>query len=395
MKKYITVLLLLIMTISCTNKTQNKNKLSEEKIVASYKGQGYSMTEKGKEPTEIEMYKIQIGDKNFDIAKGTYEDLLTARKILEESDFKPLLPSDFREKILNLYNIDMNDHYRFTLTPILDKDHVIDIVMHSGYLILANGRIDDLDQEGLVMYNKMILNNDTTAFNWMKLNRPEDVIRQVQELGVISNPKWLKFSFDNSNFWQEQTLHDYIFGNSYDDEKYHIRKNMLDTLISYGADMSLLSSALESVEYTPQMYAGDTNEIIGYLYTKVVEVGQYGYIESRLDGDKDLIKKLKNDNYYNSEDLKYFCEETYIVKAEREKQGKSSSLSPEPAYMTSDPDGYVNIRKGGSPSAEIIGRISSGKYVTILSKDINGWWKVEFNDKVGYVHSSRLILRTK
>ena len=393
-REHILLIIFLHLVITSCKFDTMKDKLLTEQIVGQYTYTDSVYVESEKQFFEQTILKVKVGDKVLEVSKLIYEDFQKARKLIEESDFKPLPYSAFRKRILQLYNVDMDTTYYHVLAPTMDTDHITDIVVHSGYLMPMNGGWDDIDEENIVMYNKMILNDDSISFNLLKSKAPFYIISQVQELGVTSNEKWLDYAFSHSEFNKTYVLHDYIFGATRNDDKYHLRKKMLDIMIEKGVDMSLLSSVLETVEYSPKMYAGNPEEIIGYLYKKIAEVGQYGYIEYRLDNDKDLIHKFKEKNYYGSEDLKSFCEDDYITKEERKKQGKSSSLSPEPVYKILDSDGYVNMRKEGNTSAEIIEKIPSGKTVVVLSKNANGWWKIQINDKVGFVHSSRIILYT-
>lgn len=376
-----------------------KNKLLTEQIVGEYTVADSMVLDSRMQYTEQLFYKVKIEDRIFDVVAFEYDFFQEARRLIEASDFKPLPYPVFREHISQLYNVDIDTMYAYY--PNSDLDHPEDIITHAGFLILTNGCIGEhcINEEAIIHYNNMILYDDSIAFAWMKTNAPYNIIRQVKELGVTSNPKWLKFAFDKSNFWQEFTLHDYVFGNSYDDEKYHIRKNMLDTMINYGVDLSLLSGVLESVESEPEMYAGNANELAGYLYTKIDEIGQCGYIEYRLDNDPELIKKFKDNKYYGSSELQFFCDEVYETKAERRAKGKGSCLEPEPSFKISDPDGFVNMRKEANANSEIITTIPNDEFLAVLQtmdecKKLN-WWKVEYEEKTGFIHKSRIIVISK
>jgi len=393
MKKrdYIQLIVFLSLVITSCKFGTMKNKLLSEQIVGQYTYTDSVYYDFKMQQREQTILKVKIGDRVLEVNDYEYKYIQKAKALIEASNFKPLTHSTFRERIFQLYNVDIDTVYAYYPNP--DLDHPIDIIVHSGFIILTDGGFGGIDEKTWIHHNNMILHDDPKAFSWMKANAPYNIISQVQELGVTSNEKWLDYAFSNSEFHKTYVLHDYIFGQSPYDNKYHLRKKMLDLMIEKGVDMSLLSSVLETVAYSPEMYAGNPEEIIGYLYTKIADVGQYGYIEYRLDNDKDLKQELKKKNYYGSEDLRSFCEECYLTKAERERQGKRSSLSPEPVYQIYDPDGYVNMRKEGNISAEVIEKIPSEEIILeILSKNANGWWKIKYNDKVGYVHSSRMIL---
>ena len=53
----------------------------------------------------------------------------------------------------------------------------------------------------------------------------------------------------------------------------------------------------------------------------------------------------------------------------------------------------LNVRAKSNTSPEIIDRLSSGQVVKIVAQTSNGWYKVEVNNKVGYV-SGNYIVRT-
>lgn len=53
----------------------------------------------------------------------------------------------------------------------------------------------------------------------------------------------------------------------------------------------------------------------------------------------------------------------------------------------------LNVRAKSNTSSEIIDRLSSGQVVKIVAQTSNGWYKVEVNNKVGYV-SGNYIVRT-
>ena len=59
-------------------------------------------------------------------------------------------------------------------------------------------------------------------------------------------------------------------------------------------------------------------------------------------------------------------------------------------FTISDPDGYTNVREGKNSKSKILFKISEGDEFHIKSKDTD-WWEIEFNDKTGFVHKSRII----
>lgn len=50
-------------------------------------------------------------------------------------------------------------------------------------------------------------------------------------------------------------------------------------------------------------------------------------------------------------------------------------------------DGFLNIRESPSAKAQILGKLITGKDKAILLNIVGEWYKIKFNDVVGYVHS--------
>lgn len=57
-----------------------------------------------------------------------------------------------------------------------------------------------------------------------------------------------------------------------------------------------------------------------------------------------------------------------------------------------DPNSFLNLRKGAGADKPSIGRLHEGDIVEPLEDEKNGWIKIEFDGKTGFVLSSRLAL---
>lgn len=58
------------------------------------------------------------------------------------------------------------------------------------------------------------------------------------------------------------------------------------------------------------------------------------------------------------------------------------------AGQVSITSGWLNVRTAASPSAGVVGRLSKGSFVTLISKS-GDWWRVEYaNDRYGYCHAN-------
>ena len=54
-----------------------------------------------------------------------------------------------------------------------------------------------------------------------------------------------------------------------------------------------------------------------------------------------------------------------------------------------DPEGYTNLRLEPTGKSDIIGIIISGQEFTYYP-DNSDWWRVDFNNRTGYMHKSRI-----
>ncbi len=59
-------------------------------------------------------------------------------------------------------------------------------------------------------------------------------------------------------------------------------------------------------------------------------------------------------------------------------------------FTINDPDGYTNVREEKNNKSKILFKINEGDEFKVISKK-SDWWEIEFNDKTGFVHKSRII----
>jgi len=59
-------------------------------------------------------------------------------------------------------------------------------------------------------------------------------------------------------------------------------------------------------------------------------------------------------------------------------------------FTINDPDGYTNVREEKKSTSKILFKINEGEEFKVISKK-GDWWEIEFNDKTGFVHKSRII----
>lgn len=395
-----------VISASCNNyKNNDMSKIIGRFYKDSVRSAGADGVENWVYKDNVPFYKIESNGKTLEVKAAIYDGMQSyIQRMNKYPDFECYPYPKFRQRILELYGIDMDTTYYATLASYGPDDFV---ACHEGFVI---GYMDGYDEEReaklSIELNKMIIDDDVPAFNWMKESSPEEIIFQVEKAGVCTNKRWMKYVLENVDF--ERTigatpvLYDYLFG--YDSNNLLVyRPQMLDTLIANGVSMALLSSVLEQVEIDKQdnrsnLYQQPINQIIDSLYMKVCNEGQTGYIEYRIDHDPTLLSYFKKKEYFGFDWFKSFCEELYETPDKRAERGVSSSLDPnsEPIYIIVDCDGYVNMRDKPTIEGKIICRVNANSKVRILRSEGN-WMYVsttivdsQGRYLTGYIHKSRI-----
>ena len=131
------------------------------------------------------------------------------------------------------------------------------------------------------------------------------------------------------------------------------------------ARISLYEYALEDVKDEYQEY----HYVDGPRFSYLVDKGD-------LEVKKIILKILKDPK---------------ISKSDKERI--EVYLKAYPLYYISDPDGYTNVREDKSTSSKILGTVKSGEKIEVLDTTGN-WWQVMTKDnKIGYIHKSRIKKR--
>lgn len=53
----------------------------------------------------------------------------------------------------------------------------------------------------------------------------------------------------------------------------------------------------------------------------------------------------------------------------------------------------VNFRTGSSTDDEVIETLDGGTSITLLTKESNGWYKIEYNGVVGYISGDKVLVK--
>ncbi|ELY2018379.1 SH3 domain-containing protein [Flavobacterium psychrophilum] len=83
------------------------------------------------------------------------------------------------------------------------------------------------------------------------------------------------------------------------------------------------------------------------------------------------------------------------IKKSRNKQPEIIAKNKQSIFEIYDNDGYTNLREDKNSTSKIIDKLNSGEEVTII-ESIEDWWKIKSKiGKIGYVHKSRLRIKTE
>lgn len=297
----------------------------------------------------------------------------------------------FRQKVLEYFQLDV-EKYDVNLQA-LNRNLIPYIVIKSEKIISQ----EEIDSLTLVMFNKMIFYNDESAITYIKRNKPYIINDLVFEFGYSKNEDWIKFAVKD-DLWKSKggnlVLFNLLFGeyNIKGGDYLELRKDMLENLIEMDAELSQLSGVAEDVlNRNDYKFKEDRKYIAGYLYTKCLELKtpQNDIVKSLIDKDSNWIDYFESNNFYNSQKLKTYILDVYLI--ENKQIVKSNSvLNQVKTGIIKDPDGYTNLRKEKNTNSTILQKINSGDSIEVLDNS-SDWFLVKTKEgKQGYVHKSRI-----
>lgn len=383
MRLKFTGLLILIVLSSCKGQIDNKNnKKMEDQL----------------------LYSFDTNQMSFlvDIYDYSYEKLEKCRKNVSKQTFQ--------EKVKEIYNIDF-DEIKYNDIYVNEASEHSDEILVNQRMIFINelpnieskNEITESYLELLCNYNDMIFSNDIKSTNFIKANNPNLLIDLIRIYGYSANKDWLKFAFNKSKLYEPMVLEKFLFSvkckgtwraeNGDCHPIYTLRKDMLDKMIEYGAELSQLSTVANMVSNgRPESYEEDTEELYAYLMAYCYKAGQSGIIEYLYDTHPKMIEVFRKKDFYGIEDLEDFTDNFY--KPQNKRFGLSS-IGPDPyiAYgVINDPDGYTNLRDGKGTSAKVIKKIKEGEKFGIET-NTGEWWIVVTEDGTrGRIHSNRITI---
>jgi hypothetical protein len=120
--------------------------------------------------------------------------------------------------------------------------------------------------------------------------------------------------------------------------------------------------------------------VIGYR--KVTENDFYAIIKKMGEIKGVDFSKLKIVKPTNKKEVSETTEE--------ENNSEDINDNDQEIFTINDPDGYTNVREEKNSTSKILFKINEGEEFKVLSKK-GDWWEIEFNEKTGFVHKSRII----
>ncbi|MCG8865320.1 SH3 domain-containing protein [Tenacibaculum finnmarkense] len=321
-----------------------------------------------------------------------------------------------KNKIEEIFKLDVDKvNYRIIF---LDDDSMFpkELLYYEKFILpdtytfreFSDGNLENIDYDAflktILHYNNMIFYNDISATNWIKTKEPARIINLVKEQGYIKNKDWLQFAFSKSKLYKPDELERFLFDSKCRGEErtengdctgmlHTLRKDMLDKMIEYGAELSQLSTVANMVSNGNQeAYEENKEELYAYLMAHCYKAGQSGIIEYLYDSNPKIIEVFRKKDFYGIEDLKDFTDNFY--KPQNKRFGLSS-LGPDPyiSYgVINDPDGYTNLRHGKESSSKVIKRVKTGEKFGIETNK-GAWWIVVTEDgSRGFMHRSRITI---
>jgi hypothetical protein len=355
----------------------------------------------------------------IDRRKNTYE-------VIEHSDFFTYVPFDF-----SLSSLELTISERAAFIKELELQEFRSIVFVKKYNFIISPTFPlgvffdkrEGDDEFVFIqraanrmkhYNKYLFNDSQASLTWLLVNEQRFLTRLVKEFGYDKVPRINKMVLDNAcNKFQKTQLKETGFlENLFAVKEFNGSFRINEGLLQYVVD----NTTVDDNRYLDLLY--NYANILSYNYTgykdymfdnftkneklKIAAYAGYyielayrnngikgteqkwkakSFLRNEFAGNEDLLPEIEKNNYYGLPDFAGMIDEIMLQISETNTN----------TYIIEDPDGYVNVREGKGTSYNITGTIPSGKRVKLLiSSKSSDWWRVKYQDIVGYVHKSRI-----
>ncbi|MDR1199838.1 MAG: SH3 domain-containing protein [Prevotellaceae bacterium] len=262
--------------------------------------------------------------------------------------------------------------------------------------------------------NQYLFNNSKSSLTWLSINDKYFLDDLVRVFGYNKELRSNQIVLENisKRYNNTQPKQAYIIRNLFAAKDYNGTLQIREKLLQYTVDNTtvennkllnmlydyanlifntyenaydeILIDFTESDKLKTAAYAGYYIEL-AYRNNGIREMEKRlrkkSFLRSELAGNKELLHEIDKNNYYGLPDFAGMIDDIMTEISETDKN----------TYIIEDPDGYVNVREGKGTSYNITGTIPSGKQIKLLiSPEESNWWRVKYQDIVGYVHKSRI-----
>lgn len=378
--KILNLLAILFLLTSC-NGQNNKEKNKQEKTM--------EQTATGKNsPYNV----FHEGEMNIDFVDFINTNKEKIQAELNKKGYKKPSETVFESKIKAFYNWDIKEYSNIIA---LQQSMLSEIAVKDLGIVFVEGSNTEIEADLLYNYNQFIFYNDKAALTWIKAKRPDLLQLLVKSYGFTKDDEILKFVFDKVNFKNSFDIREIIFGT--EDNKLVLREEIVKKIrqIKYkeqtvagfsetvaGDFYTTIVKNINDIVKNPKNYK-DPDRYVAFLLNELALSGITGDIDSILNNNVAYLKMIKDNKYYNFDELKSYLENNY----------DSSSAEISDIYFINDADGYTNLRKEKSSTSEVLQKITAGEEVQVLDKN-GDWWQVQTNEgKKGYVFKTKIGVR--
>ena len=306
----------------------------------------------------------------------------------------------FRNKILEIAHRDIDTASIDRLYAVAgDADAIISERFFLPLMELhEDGTVDAIHVTATIEYNTMIMQNKPTDYNFF--SRPI-VLEYITMTGYLNSEPLLKKAFSQAE--EDRKAICYLLFNYPDTSmgiprKQPFRYAMLQKMEQLAP--SLLTNLPTNDFEQYQLPKDEYYKALCYLLNAECSIrtddatgvwSDYPY-----GGQADLYfieqpevrLAFKNNNYWA---LKYIREydKTYNILKLADLRMNGNGGNEQVYDYVVDKDGYANVRKEPNTTSEVVFKVNSYEKVEILDEQ-QGFYKIKYNGKEGFVHQSRL-----
>jgi Bacterial SH3 domain len=351
---------------------------------------------------------------------ANYEDTLykeyapLMKDFLKDSNFKFLTDEIFREKVINLFGVDVSKSkfddvvpYKLNipnLTSFIRKENFIDfyeldrgVVDGAGDALKSYLTKERSSDDLFILYNKLILNDDVSTLPYIlkdPFHLEHIVLYYNYEKNNLLNDAFIKTIKSTKDYPDSDMIYFLWFNNKSKPEV--IRKKLISQLLikkpEFIFDLTYflfenknnkLPSSLEKYKDQTLAYLIEI-QLQHYEDKDLSENKGYSLLNNFYIQRNDLKKVFENNSFYNYPNLKKYTE-TYLMLSDENSNPNSKT------NKINDPDGFTNLRKEKSTTSAILEKLKTGESVEVIEQ-VGDWYLVKTKaGNTGYVFKTKII----